>query len=74
MTWPSEAASAQEPVSPMLLRDVADITDASVREIQEALRTLGLNFNRSTNMALTPDEVVAVCKHLLNAKALKGSI
>ena len=29
MTWPSEAALEQEPVPPMLLRDVANIADAS---------------------------------------------
>ena len=64
------AQPGQEPVTlnPMLLRDVADITGTSVQEVREALQHLGLNFNRSTNMAMTPEDVVAVCKHLLNAK------
>lgn len=51
--------------SPLLVRDLAEIAGTDVHSVCAALVELG-HSPRSTNMAVTPDEAVAVAKRLIS--------
>lgn len=63
-TPPAQAAACQ----PLLVRDIADMFGTNVPEVCKAFEAVGFG-PRSTNMAVTPDEAVAVAKHLTPAQA-----
>lgn len=51
------------PCNTFLVRDVAELLGCSVPDVCTAFVQLGLG-NRSTNMAITPDEALSVARHL----------
>ena len=58
-----QALDADEEVPPLFVCDLAEILDTHVPAVGAALVELGYP-PRSTNMAMTPAEAVAVAKHL----------
>lgn len=60
VTYPVASASP----APLLVRDVAEMLGTDVSHVCKAFIDLGLPPQRSTNMEVTPDEAVAVAKHL----------
>lgn len=67
LVYPSAPAQPAAP-APFLVRDIAEMLSTDVPYVCKAFTDLGLP-PRSTNMAVTPDEAVAVAKHLTAAPA-----
>lgn len=58
-----ERAMTPVPCNTFLVRDVAELLGCSVPDVCTAFVQLGRG-NRSTNMAITPDEALSVARHL----------
>lgn len=62
----SDNLEAKQP-APLLVRDLAEIISSSVPEIGKAGLELGF-AHHSTNMALSPEQAVAIAKHIGNKR------